>query len=797
LKNCSADRRKAGNSLTGFRRGIYNQIRNRGFELPRMVIAMSTNFIDRTLRGTARCRSLSTAALAGVILLLATLTPRAFADGSADRGYVLNVPSKLTTEWIEQKQKYIDELLNRFEKRRDAQNKGVFKLICDFNPNNQASASQDFYACDKLADYLTSLRNKNVRVIGFVHDEVESHSVLPVLACSEIVVSAKANGPGDKQRVPGFGKVHRDPVNALPEKQQTAYLKLAQGRFSTALIRKMFDPKLVVVKVRDVGPNGERYQDANAKQAPQGELVPGLGPNEVAFYNFDRAKEYGLCQQTPLNQLSDVLTEYGLSRDANLYELPERTIAWRVVVGGELEKPLVESTKRHINTALGEKANLLVIQLECHEGDSQAAMDLAMFLLRLKESTAPVRTIAYVTEQARDTAAFLAFACDEIVMDPAADLNFQNYYDKVLKKDNNREQREKVLRENLMQVARDQGYPEVMARGMLDRQLVIHAVVSAAGESRRKFMSKEELDAELQKPKPEWQSREIVKPLNPNDPDKYLALTPDTAKTFGLLPDDAVVKNEQDLYGRYGLDAKDVKLAKNDWLDAVGDFLRLPMTGVFLVGIGILCLILELKMPGVSLPGVIAAVCFVLFFWAHSQHSTIGVLAILLFVLGLVLIGVEVFLLPGLTAPGIVGVLLIVASIGMAAYGSWPRTADDWVGFGKTLSPFGVSILVAVIGAFIAARYLPSIPFANRLMLKPPGQPAEGEEPEPPAETVRAELAALLGAIGVAATPLRPAGKVQFGEQFVDVVAEGSFVQPGTRVQVVEIEGNRVVVKEV
>ena len=201
-------------------------------------------------------------------------------------------------------------------------------------------------------------------------------------------------------------------------------------------------------------------------------------------------------------------------------------------------------------------------------------------------------------------------------------------------------------------------------------------------------------------------------------------------------------------------------------------------------------------MPGVSLPGVIAAICFVLFFWAHSNTTT-GWLAILLFVLGLVLIAVEVFVLPGFAAPGIVGVLLVIASIGIAAYGHWPRTSEDWLGFGKTLSPFGISVLIAVIGAAIAARYLPSIPFANRLMLKPPGHPsAEGEEPTA-VETVRAELAALLGAIGVAATPLRPAGKVQFGEQFVDVVAEGSFVQPGTRVQVVEIEGNRVVVKEV
>jgi membrane-bound serine protease (ClpP class) len=55
----------------------------------------------------------------------------------------------------------------------------------------------------------------------------------------------------------------------------------------------------------------------------------------------------------------------------------------------------------------------------------------------------------------------------------------------------------------------------------------------------------------------------------------------------------------------------------------------------------------------------------------------------------------------------------------------------------------------------------------------------------------------LLGAIGEAATTLRPAGKARFGDQFLDVVAEGSYVNAGKRVQVIEIEGNRIVVKEV
>jgi membrane-bound serine protease (ClpP class) len=97
--------------------------------------------------------------------------------------------------------------------------------------------------------------------------------------------------------------------------------------------------------------------------------------------------------------------------------------------------------------------------------------------------------------------------------------------------------------------------------------------------------------------------------------------------------------------------------------------------------------------------------------------------------------------------------------------------------------------------AFVLARYLPHIPYINRLILKPRDE--IGEVGDELADSIHPEMAALLGAIGVAATPLRPAGKVQFGDSFVDVVAEGSYVVPGTRVQVVEIEGNRIVVKEV
>jgi membrane-bound ClpP family serine protease len=194
---------------------------------------------------------------------------------------------------------------------------------------------------------------------------------------------------------------------------------------------------------------------------------------------------------------------------------------------------------------------------------------------------------------------------------------------------------------------------------------------------------------------------------------------------------------------------------------------------------------------------VVSAICFVLFFWAHSQLAgQITWLAILLFVLGLVLIALEVFVLPGFGVSGISGILLVLGSLGLVAYGHWPRSNEEWVGFGQKIGPFGISILGALALAFILARYLPSIPYANRLMLRPQDELA-AESGEALSDSAQPDLSHLLGAIGVAATPLRPAGKTQFGDEFVDVVAEGGYVLPGTRVQVIEIEGNRVVVKEV
>ncbi|HKB41578.1 MAG TPA: NfeD family protein, partial [Gemmataceae bacterium] len=345
-------------------------------------------------------------------------------------------------------------------------------------------------------------------------------------------------------------------------------------------------------------------------------------------------------------------------------------------------------------------------------------------------------------------------------------------------------------------LAKRRSYPPVLARGFVDPSVERLYYVTRRNRSHEwAIVTGRDLDADrnLAPNERRW-NRYGPGDAIPLGSDGFLTLNAAQAQRFGLAHPRA--QDLASLYEDFGVKQSQVQIAGADWLDDLAEFLKNDWTSFLLIMVGITCLILELKLPGVGLPGVIAALCFVLYFWSHAQWAggQVTWLAILLFVLGLVLLGIEIFVLPGFGVCGISGIILVIGSLALVAYGHWPQSGREWVDLSKQVGPLGLVLMGSVVLAVLLARYLPNIPYANRLLLKPQ---TETEGIDEAVEAVQSAHAALLGAIGVSATPLRPAGKVQFGDQFVDVVAEGSYIAPGSRVQVIEIEGNRVVVKQV
>ncbi len=234
--------------------------------------------------------------------------------------------------------------------------------------------------------------------------------------------------------------------------------------------------------------------------------------------------------------------------------------------------------------------------------------------------------------------------------------------------------------------------------------------------------------------------------------------------------------------------------APSQLLDRIAEFFRWPIVNFALVTIGLLGLIFEFKYPGTTFPGSVAALCFVLFFWAYSFVGQFTLLAIFLFLLGLVLLGLEVFVVPGLGFTGVGGAALMFTGLLLVTLEHWPGDSEEWANVSASFGGLTIALALAVVGSLALTWSLPNIPLFKRMVLTPPSEQAESATV---LSLSNSGTIALLGAMGVAVTPLRPAGKAQFGEQFLDVISDGDYVPPGGRVRVVEIEGTRIVVKEI
>ncbi|MBM4068695.1 MAG: hypothetical protein FJ271_07090 [Planctomycetes bacterium] len=723
-----------------------------------------------------------------VLACLAVLAGNADAQVPEKQGIFITVANHITDRDVSA----IKNKLIKFAERRDKAG-GSFTIVFDFNPGGRPSATTNFGSCRDLAKLIRNLRLGRIspvpaaHTIAFVSNDVTRHTVLPVLACGELVMSSNT---GENDRPARIGMVLGPDDEALDASERQEYEQVAQG-FTRGLVFRMIDKSLVVKKTRSKDGvirylSQEEIQNEN-DAGREISVDPGIPPGlEVGttMLDADRALEYGLCKanygsrsalQVALKLPRRSLTAEGLV-DTTL-------VPWRIEVRGELDQGKIDSLRRRIKKAIGKNANFIILQLECEGGATVDAGSMATELTRLTdEQHLPVTTIAYIPSRRQlGAATFLALGCNEIVMGSEAALGDFNYLsDKSLAA-------LKPKRDMLVKLARDQGYPPLLFDAMLTPGMVLYRVQAKADPGDYRLLTEEELRKDAASANPRFsQVGRIEAP-----PGELFKLSGPIAREWHVAS--AIdVNSPEALYPLYNLDASKVHVMRDDWLDMVAEFFREPIVVVILIMLGIIGLILEIKLPGVGLPGIIAAICFVLFFWAYSFVGQFTLLAVLLFVLGLILIGIEVFVLPGFGVTGISGIVLVIGSLALVTLEKMPETSQDWANLTGTLAMLGMSLGAAIISAFVIAMYLPSIPYANRLVLTPPG---EGEHdlttPQP------SPYASLLGAIGIAETTLRPAGKARFGDDFLDVIAEGDYINPGGRVQVIEIEGTRIVVKEI
>jgi membrane-bound serine protease (ClpP class) len=177
---------------------------------------------------------------------------------------------------------------------------------------------------------------------------------------------------------------------------------------------------------------------------------------------------------------------------------------------------------------------------------------------------------------------------------------------------------------------------------------------------------------------------------------------------------------------------------------------------------------------------------------------------VLLFAVGILLLLVEIFVLPGFGLAGFSGVICIIAGVfGMLIKNPpdrlpWPRDEIAWGDFTWGVVGLSVGFAGFILLAWLLSRYLPRLQFLSGLILVPVSTGQGGEMSVSMTTAPDSGTAGVtVGDTGEVLSTLRPTGKAKFGDAIVDVVAEAEFLDKGTKVEIIEIHGNRVVVKTI
>lgn len=156
--------------------------------------------------------------------------------------------------------------------------------------------------------------------------------------------------------------------------------------------------------------------------------------------------------------------------------------------------------------------------------------------------------------------------------------------------------------------------------------------------------------------------------------------------------------------------------------------------------------------------------------------------AILLIAIGLILLLIEIFLVPGFGAAGIPGIILMVAGI---------VTVGIRHGLTTGLIYAGITVAITIPICIIALWLVPHTRVGKIMILGTSESRQEGYSSSSP------EFEKLIGKSGTALTSLRPTGAGMIDGKRVDVVTEGDFIEKGTEIEVVKVEGNKVVVSKI
>jgi len=426
-----------------------------------------------------------------------------------------------------------------------------------------------------------------------------------------------------------------------------------------------------------------------------------------------------------------------------------------VPVKGEIEEGLAHIVKRAVKEAKLSGADALVLNMDTYGGKVQAAETIMQSLGKLD-----IPTYTYVNTKAISAGALIASATKFIYMAPQSQIGDA-----------------KIIQ---MSPVPFLGGAKEIDEGMKEKAYsAVRAIVRSACEKNNHPYNLFEAMMD-----------ENIAISNVIEKGKLLTLTASEAVTQKLAV--AVAPSLQKMIEAAGFNDFSLNFIAPRSGEHLARFFSSMMISGILLMLGLGGLFIEIKTPGFGIPGIIGIVCLTLFFWGHYTANLTGWLPAAMFIIGVILLILEIFVIPGFGVAGISGIVLMIAALILAvidwAPGDWTH-APSLNEISSAAAFVAVSIIGAVALLILAAKFLPKAPGVRSIFLTD-----KMDKDKVYAAFNEDDYRKWLGKTGVAKTDLRPAGKAIIDNLLLDVVTQGDFIEKNSNIKVIHVDSNHIVV---
>lgn len=427
-----------------------------------------------------------------------------------------------------------------------------------------------------------------------------------------------------------------------------------------------------------------------------------------------------------------------------------------IPVRDQIAQPVLYVLRRGLKDASESEADLVVLDMETPGGRLDVTFEILEAIDRFDGATA-----TYVNKEAISAGAFISAMTDDIYFAPtgvigaaAPVMSSGGEIDESMK-----QKIVSYLRARIRAISEGHAYRGEVISAMIDADYVL------------------EIDGEVLKPAGE-----------------LLSLTAtEAARTYGdaaepLLAAGIAQSIDDLLDARFGVGGYEVVKLETTWSEDLAALLN--SISPVLMGLGFLGLFIEFKTPGFGVFGILGGLLVLIVFFGHYVAGLSGSEPALFFILGVVLVLVEVLFFPGVIVVALSGVMLMLGSLVWSMADFWPNEPISLSGdvLMQPLINLALAILVAVAGGLAVMRFLPRGWVWDKMIL---ATAVGGNAAVHPAIAVDP----LIGAVGKAATDLFPSGQVQVAGRWYEAKVAVGTVEKGETIRVVDRNGFGLVVE--